>query len=92
MRMQVQPLAWLSGLRIRGSGIAVSCGVGQQLYLQCDPWFGNLYILQVQPPPPKKKKKKEKRKEKKKEKKRKMILVDSLNENYPYLQMTRYYT
>ena len=34
---------------VRGSGIAVSCGIGQQLQLQFDPCPGNLHTLWVQP-------------------------------------------
>ena len=32
-----------------GYGVAVSCGVGQQLQLRFDPEPGNLYMLQVRP-------------------------------------------
>ena len=62
MRFRVQFLALLSGLRVQrchelwcrsqvglGSGIAVSCGMGQQQQLQLDPYPGNLHMPPVQP-------------------------------------------
>ena len=69
MRMWVQSLALLSGLRIPrcgklqcrskmwfGSGVAVSWGVGRQLQLLLDPQPGNFHMLQVGPKKTKEKK------------------------------------
>ena len=58
MRLQVRPLASLSGLRIwRCCGY----GVGQWLHLRLDPYPGNLHMSQVQPPKRKRQKNKKHR-------------------------------